>query len=179
MKRIYPQSVHEGEVYPTRDGDIKVLKYYSALEVKVKFIKSGYVRMASAGEIRRERVKDHYKPSIFGIGYLGVGDFKANSRRVKSKAYTAWHNMIKRCYSEKYQESFPYWKDCTVVKEWHNFQTFAKWFYNNYIDCYDLDKDMKIKNNRIYSPEGCEFISPDINRSTQDSPNRLTNIRKR
>jgi len=178
MARIYPQSVFEGEVYPTRDGDIRVLRYYSALEVEVQFVSTGYVRMTSAGEIRRQRLKDRYKPSVFGIGYLGEGKFRAKTRTVNTQAYVTWHNMIKRCYSEKYQVKYPYWKDCTVTDEWHNFQNFANWFYNNHIEGYDLDKDMKIKNNRTYSPEGCSYISPVINRSTQDSPNRLNNIRK-
>lgn len=133
-------------------------------------IETGYVRLASAGEVRRCRVKDHCKPSVFGVGYLGVGPYKANSRRVKSKAYNAWHNMIQRCYSEKYQEKYPYWKDCTVVDDWLNFQNFAGWFYLNYIEGFDLDKDMQIKGNRVYGPQACKFIPKSENRLARGKP---------
>ena len=171
MTRVYQQGVFEGQIYTSRDGPLRILKYYSALEVKIEFIETGYVRMAAAGEILKgSGIKDHYKPSVFGIGFLGIGDFKANSRRVKSSAYNCWHNMIQRCYSEKYQEKYPYWKDCTVVPAWHNFQVFARWYYDNYVEGYDLDKDMLVKGNRVYGPDVCHFIPPSVNRLTRGKP---------
>ena len=170
--RVYPKSVHEGQVYPTRDGDLIVIKYNSALEVLVEFVDTGYRRLVSAGEIRRGRAKDRLKPSVYGVGYLGDGPHLANSRRVKSVAYIAWHNMIKRCYSSTYHIKYPEYADCTVASNWHNFQNFAVWFYDNHIVGFDLDKDLRVIGNRVYSSDTCQYINPKINRSTQASVNR-------
>lgn len=167
--RVYPTSVHEGEVYQTRDGDLIVLKYFNANEVKVKFIATGHERITTSGNIRKGAVKDPYKASVFGVGFLGEGQHKAHSRRIKSACYTCWHNMIKRCYCTSYQEKYPWYKGCSVTPEWHNFQTFADWYYDNYIEGYELDKDIKVFGNKVYSPEFCQFISPEINRSHKSS----------
>lgn len=166
-----PQSVHEGEVWPTKDGDICVLEYYSATDILVEFVDTGYQCRTRAGEIKRGAgIKDRLRPSVYGVGYIGVGEFKANSRRHKSAAYGAWNNMLERCYSKKYQKKYPYWKDCTVCDKWHNFQNFARWFFQNYIEGYDLDKDMQITGNRMYCPEACKFIPPSENRLTRGKP---------
>jgi len=66
--------------------------------------------------------------------------------------------MINRCYSEKSHKRHPTYKECTVCDEWHNYQTFADWFDNNYIDEYHLDKDIKVEGNRVYSPAFCGFV---------------------
>lgn len=174
MARVYPQSVHVGEVYHTKDGDLCVIRYDSALQVLVEFTNTKYRRFVAAGDIRRGRAKDRMRPSVFGVGFLGEGKHLANSRRVKSQAYNTWHNMIQRCYSLAYQKKYPYWRDCVVCTKWHNFQNFAEWFYENHVEGYDLDKDCNKIGNKTYSPDYCEFIPTFINRSTQDSVNRKT-----
>ena len=72
--------------------------------------------------------------------------------------------MLERCYSEKYQEKYPTYKNCTLDEKWYNFQIFAKWFENNYILGHQLDKDILIKGNKIYSPETCCFVPQEINK---------------
>lgn len=61
-----------------------------------------------------------------------------------------------RCYDVKYSKKHPTYKDCTVCEEWHNFQTFAKWFDENYYEIentiMDLDKDILKNGNKIYCP---------------------------
>ena len=43
------------------------------------------------------------------------------------KYYTAWKNMLKRCYSNKYLESRPSYIDASVCSEWLSATTFKKW----------------------------------------------------
>ena len=131
----------------------------------VKFVSTGFEHVATAGSIRKGAVKDPYNPSTFGVGYLGFGTHKANSRRVRSTAYVCWHNMIKRCYCDKYKVKQPWYTECTVCEDWHNFQTFADWYYENYIEGFELDKDIKVFGNKVYSPRFCQFLHPTINRS--------------
>lgn len=166
---MFPTRVQVGEVYPTRDGDLIVEKYINANEVLIKFLSTGFQRITTAGNIRKGAVKDPYVASTFGVGFLGSGIHTANSRRVRSSAYICWHNMIKRCYCASYQEKHPWYETCTVCSEWHNFQNFADWYYNNYTEGFELDKDIKVFGNRIYSPEFCQFVSPKINRSHKTS----------
>lgn len=167
--REYPKSVHVGEVYPTKDGDLIVENYINANEVYIRFVKTGFTRTTTAGNIRKGAVKDLLHPNILDVGYLGSGKYLANSRRVKSTAYICWHNILKRCYCAKYQEKYPWYKDCTVDPLWHNFQNFAEWYYQNYIEGYELDKDIKVFGNKVYSPDTCMFVEPIINRSHKSS----------
>ena len=105
-------------------------------------------------------MKDKNKPSIYGVGFIGYGLYRATSEGRATKRYLTWYNMLKRCYSEKYREKYPTYKDCTVCDEWHNFQVFAKWFDIFYINGFHIDKDIRVTGNRIYSPDACMFVSP-------------------
>jgi hypothetical protein len=50
-----------------------------------------------------------------------------------------------------------------VCKEWHNYQTFAEWYYKYHIEGYRLDKDLKVMGTKVYSPETCTFIPVELN----------------
>lgn len=84
-------------------------------------------------------------------------------------AHRRWSSMIKRCYSHKNIERRPNYKECTVCDEWLTFSNFAKWYDENAIDGWQLDKDIKIKGNKVYSPSGCLFVPMCINYLMCDS----------
>ena len=112
-------------------------------------------------------IKCPYEKRHYNIGYIGEGNYKEFKKGRHSKCYETWHRMLQRCYSEKYQEKQPTYKGCTVCEEWLCFQNFAKWFYENYYDVegqrMNLDKDILIKGNKIYSPKTCIFLPQRIN----------------
>ena len=91
---------------------------------------------------------------------MGEGVCSLKSHR---KAYQAWSNMLTRGYSKKYKNERTTYKDVTVCEEWHNFQNFAKWFEENYIEGWHLDKDILVKGNKVYSEGACCFVPPEIN----------------
>lgn len=157
---IIPNDMIIGTEHKTNKfGILKVLKYVKSSVVKVEFIDTGYKTSSSAGNIRRGNVKDKMIPVVYGVGFIGDGSAKSGGRS-KSKAYIKWTSMLERCYSEG--DSYPWYKDCSVCKEWHNFQNFSKWFDDNYPDDggdYHLDKDIKISGNKVYSPSSCSFVS--------------------
>ena len=76
---------------------------------------------------------DEYKmtPTVYGIGCLGIGDYKARKEsKGMTKEYVMWTNMLSRCYGQPYQDNpinSARYAECTVCEEWHNFQNFAKW----------------------------------------------------
>lgn len=101
--------------------------------------------------------KDAKKDLIFGFG---VNDTYEKSR---SKAFSKWYNMLRRCYDIKYLESKPTYNSAFVCDEWKYFSNFKKWFDANYIEGYHLDKDILYKGNKMYSPETCCFVPSEIN----------------
>lgn len=54
----------------------------------------------------------------------------------------------------------------SVCEEWHNFQNFAKWFYEqkSFHLNWELDKDLVNGSSKYYSPENCCLLPKKINR---------------
>ena len=144
-------------------GEFMVLKYNSALKVDLVFLNTGYTTTTRIDHTRTGTVSDKLYPNLCGFGFIGIGDYKAKEGKSLSKPYAAWSGMIKRCYEEKRLKRNPTYRDCTVCDEWRNFQSFAKWFEKNYIEGYQLDKDILVDGNKIYSPEFCSFVTPKEN----------------
>jgi hypothetical protein len=85
------------------------------------------------------------------------------NKRVTHPAYSTWKNMLNRCYNSKFKDSRPSYIGVTCCDEWLLFTNFAKWFKDNYIEGYHLDKDLLVKDNMIYAPDTCIFCPPEIN----------------
>lgn len=83
------------------------------------------------------------------------------------KAQKVWHSMIQRCYDNKVHDVESTYANCEICEEWKTFTNFYKWFVEHYYELpnesVQLDKDILIKNNRIYSPEYCCFVPHTIN----------------
>lgn len=108
-------------------------------------------------------LRNNLEPSVYGVGFIGEGNHKPSINRRKTKAYSKWNNILHRSYDVKHKENNPTYKDVTVCEEWHNFQNFAQWFEENNIEGFELDKDILVKDNKIYSPETCCFVPREIN----------------
>lgn len=82
-------------------------------------------------------------------------DIKGGSRH---PAYTTWKSIATRCYIKAHKSYDSYGgSGVTVCEEWKKFSNFKKWFDENYIDGYQIDKDICGLNE--YSPDGCLFVS--------------------
>lgn len=100
----------------------------------------------------------------FLVCNVGVNDlFDVVVGGVKQKSYEVWKNMIIRCYEKKRRRSWLAYEGCSVCQEWLTFSNFKKWFDKNYIEGYQLDKDILVKGNKIYSPQNCCFVPSRIN----------------
>lgn len=99
---------------------------------------------------------------IYGVG---INDIKGGSNKYHPdyKIYDIWQSMIKRCYNKEYQNKFPHYKDVIVCDEWLYYSKFREWAKNNYIEGYQLDKDIIGGNLKIYSPDTCAFVPQIIN----------------
>jgi len=166
MKTI-PKDMTVGTVHKTTNyGNLVIVNYSSKRFIEVEFLDTGYRCSTEAVQIRRGGVKDKMKPTVFGVGYIGGDKYTPKSNGTITKAYAVWQAMIRRCYSKVCLENQPTYKGCTVRADWHNFQIFAEWFYNNYKDdgvSYDLDKDIKIDGNKEYSSDSCMLVEEKYN----------------
>jgi hypothetical protein len=146
-------------------GDYRVLASGKGSKVCIEFLKTGYKLTTTLNVAVTGNVKDPYYPSIRGVGYLGVGKEKTQVAGKMTKAYQSWIDMLKRCYDPYFLNKNKTYRNCFVCKEWFNFQVFAKWHNNNYVDGYDLDKDIKQRGVefKVYSPSTCEHVPKSVN----------------
>ena len=140
-------------------GDFRVVNYVDCQNVGVEFIDTGYMTITQSAHIVRGAVKDPLSPRVYGVGYLGTGHHMAYIKSIKTKEYSLWSGMMERCYSSKLHAKYPSYIGCTVCDEWHDFQVFGDWLEINYVDGCELDKDIKIKGNSVYSPAACKFVT--------------------
>ena len=83
--------------------------------------------------------------------------------------YQRWKTMLKRCYSDKYQSINPTYLGCSTCDDWLTFSRFKAWMENQDWECKQLDKDLLIEGNKVYSPDTCIFVLQIVNVFTIDS----------
>lgn len=154
--------------YNLNGSEMIVDEYNTGRDIWVKFTKDGNKVHTRWEHFAVGNVRNPYDRTVYGIGYLGEGKYNSGTHGKSTKQYKIWSNMLRRCYNKDYQDKkAPTYKDVTVSEEWHNFQNFAKWHEDNYyeVECeqMDLDKDILVKGNKIYSPETCIFVPKRIN----------------
>jgi hypothetical protein len=138
----------------------------------IRFEETGYTRIVYKYNAEKGKVRDLYKPSFCGIGYQG--EFKKIS--YWKQARRLWENMLKRCYDSNYKAGY-YGKGYSVDKRWHCFANFLedlpglgnfhKWIegFNKKRPQYNLDKDLKLINNKVYCKQYCSFVLERINKA--------------
>jgi len=174
------RSIRIGQEFTTNSGWRGIpIEYKDALNVLVKW-QDGSSTWHPASHIKNGSIKPLMQPSVAGVGYMGIGRFSPNSHingeHAPDKIYAYWIRMITRCYNEKEQQkpSSRAYIDKWVRDDWHNFQNFAEWALTqpnwDYED-FELDKDLLVTGNKIYSPDACCFLPADINTflSSRDS----------
>ena len=114
------------------------------------------------------KIKCIYERRTFDVGYLGEGKYNTKENGKKTKCYKIWVNMLRRCYDEKYHERQSTYIGCKVSERFLNFQNFGEWDNDNYYEIegerMELDKDILVKHNKIYSPETCIYVPQRINK---------------
>ncbi len=121
------------------------------------------------------------KKLVYGVGindadyavqkfeFLGYVDGKKKQKRAwRCIYYRAWTSMLERCYSAKFQERCPTYKNCTVSEDWLTFSNFKAWMEKQYFEGKQLDKDILFEGNKVYSAETCVFVSSSLNMFTTD-----------
>lgn len=129
--------------------------------IVLKFLKTGYIKVTTYRQLIDDGthggVSDPYYPRVCGVGFIGEGDYNTSSHR---RLYGLWLSMLNRAYKH------PSYTEISVCSRWLNFQNFAKdiqkkrnWNTPNF----ELDKDLRVFNCKIYSPKTTSFVPRILN----------------
>ena len=154
----------EGLIFSTNNsGNCVVVNYTNYDDVTVKFVETGYETKTRMDNLKLGKVKDYLHPSIYGKGILGEGFKQSDSQ---SYSFQLWKNMLKRCYSEASFKKSPSYEQCLTSETFNHYQQFKTWcnqqlgFGNT---GWELDKDILVKGNKVYSEDTCCFVPKEIN----------------
>ena len=154
----------EGLIFSTNNsGNCVVVNYTNYDDVTVKFVETGYETKTRMGNLKLGKVKDYLHPSIYGKGILGEGFKQSDSQ---SYSFQLWKNMLKRCYSEVSFKKSPSYEQCLTSETFNDYQQFKTWC-NSQLGFgntgRELDKDILVKGNKVYSEDTCCFVPKEIN----------------
>lgn len=110
---------------------------------------------------------------VYGVG-INDADYAVRPRRPDGKRawcpyYLAWRNVLARAYCPAFHARNPTYIGVTVCEEWHSFMAFRAWMETQDWEGKALDKDIIAPGNRVYSPNTCVFVSPELNNLLIDS----------
>lgn len=144
---------------------MKIIKYNNAKNIDVQFDDGYVVHNREYREFKKGAIENPNIPSLYNIGYKGVGKYKTKENNKTTVHYSKWSSMLCRCYDDKILEERPTYEKCSVCAEWLNFQNFAKWYDENLWSdsCTYLDKDILVRGNKLYSPDTCVLVDNRLN----------------
>lgn len=86
-----------------------------------------------------------------------------NGKQIRKPEYLVWNSMLRRCYSDQYHKTHGAYEECRVCNDWLKFSNFKAWMETQDWKGKQLDKDVIRPGNKIYCPEYCVFVSPEVN----------------
>ena len=146
-------------------GKLIVVDYKNYMDITVMFDSPKYITKTRLDHLYKGLVKNPLYPKVQGRGYMGLGIFNS-----KHKAYRHWVRLLRRVYDDKDDYNI-FYKGVTVCDEWLNFQNFASWCETQPFFSaedgegrpYQLDKDVLVRGNKVYSPDTCCFVPHKVN----------------
>lgn len=165
-----------GETRNNNQGEVMfIVEYVNAQDVTVKFKRTGELVKTTYNHFVKGNVKSHFSPTVYGVGITGT-EPTVDENGEKIDSYKCWREMLRRCYSAKLQAKLQTYKDCYVCSNWLYYPNFKKWYDENYYEINNqtsqLDKDIIIKGNKVYSPDTCVFVPQFINKLFTKRQNR-------
>ena len=164
MNRLYD------EKYNNQGSLMKIVEYNRHSDIVVEFQDDYNFRVNTTyGNFIRGCVKNPYAKSVYGVGMIGI-KYPVSINCVHTREYKTWNSMLQRCFSELKKKKYPYYKDVVCCEEWLLFDNFYEWLQSQgnvdkwlHGKRWALDKDIIIKNNKLYSPETCCLVPQNVN----------------
>lgn len=146
--------------------------------VVVRFLNTGYITECDPHNFKKNKARDYLQPNVQGVGVLGYVEHISGRLRDMPE-YRIWESVLHRCYGiEDYSVSNSSYENAFVEDRWRRFDYFLedipyiprynmwKRFKEEYPktkNIFEFDKDMLIRNNKIYSRNTCMFVPKFIN----------------
>jgi hypothetical protein len=101
------------------------------------------------------------KKPIHGVG-INDADYVVtplkNGKQEYCPFYMAWKGMISRCYDKSITKRQPTYEGCSVCEEWLTFSNFKSWMEKQDWKGKEVDKDILVAGNKLYSPDRCVMV---------------------
>lgn len=142
---------------------MKIVGYINQNNITVEFQDSYKYKVNTKYDtFKSGSIKNNFHKSIYNVACLGNAETQVN--KVVKDSYKKWRAMIDRCYSGRYEA----YKDCYVCEEWLTYENFDNWYNNNVYKLdsnsrLELDKDILMLGNKLYSPIHCILVPQKIN----------------
>ena len=167
-----PKNDRVGECFITKEelGGYKIIivEYNNYNDVVVEFQDEYKAKKRDTYQHCKQGViANPYHPSVFGVGFVGEGNYLASVNNEITKHYNYWYFILQRGCDENFKEKHPSYKDVTVNKEIYDFQKFGEWLDNNWYEVegerMHIDKDILIKGNKEYRFDRMILVPQRIN----------------
>lgn len=151
-------------------GYLTVTEGLSGGYCRVKFEDTGWVTNAKFDNLVYGKVRDKMARTAYGVGVIG-SKYPTSMNGKKVREYSLWLSILSRVYSKSERKSLSTYKGCEVSENFKSYEYFYEWCNNqvgfNSLDekgkYFEIDKDLLIKNNKVYSEDGCVFIPHSLN----------------
>lgn len=162
-----------GKTYTSNNyGEYIVEDEVSCDKVKVRFLNTNHSQHINKQQILTGAVRDYSVQSVRKSKsnniIHNVGDKGLDKSLIEEnfKIYQVWCSMLQRCYSPTNDYVKRNYKDCEVSDYFKFFPQFLDWWKMKSdgisVDL-QLDKDILVKGNRLYSETTCTLVPRDIN----------------
>lgn len=156
-----------GEIKTNNQGmKMEIIKYRNSQDMDILFSDNTLVCNQPYSVFHNGEIKNNNIPSVCGIGYVGYGKYKSRINKKITEEYNIWESMITRVYYKKFLDRTETYHNCSICKEWLNFQNFAQWYNENkWTDILPLvpDKDILVKGNKEYNPTTVLLLDQRLN----------------
>lgn len=151
---------------------MKIIEYFNARNITIQFLDSykTIIKHKTWNEFKFGSIINPYFPSVYNVGMIGK-KYPAKINNKHTKEYMSWHGIFVRCYSEPSKIIRPTYKDVKICDEWKIYENFYEWVHSqSNVDYFlnesgwNVDKDILVKHNKVYSPDTCTLIPGEINK---------------
>lgn len=105
------------------------------------------------------------KDLLYGVGF-NDGKYPVFVNGKKIAEYRLWQGILERCYSQRVQQKQPTYVGCSVSNKFKSYSYFHEWCQEQIgfgQKSFQLDKDLLVRGNKVYSEDTYLFIPRDLN----------------
>ena len=160
-----------GAVNKSVTGDLmEVVEYENSQNIKVKFLDKYGAEVNTAWQyFESGYINNPFGKYVGGVGISGDCCIKDENKDILPE-YRTWANIINRCYNNSGRDRDERYIQCYITKKWIYYKNFYEWIhtqenYENWIKLNkrSIDKDILLKNNKLYAPDRCCLVPSYVN----------------